>query len=275
MGKFNIDILKGIDMSIEGVEKRQKESHKRANDNLENMSYWLPKIQQSTTQDDSILKIPETKIVPLDFDWYKWLKSDNYSPEKITEFNDYLVSEIGDFVDKKLFMKSGVFSNKFNFVDTVIDDKEEIGEKFLNIYYSSMLLGADNTSEAVFREMIEDVNDKPKIYNGMPLHTEFRVFFDFDNDKVVGVSNYWHPDVMGEYISTDDLASYESVKEELINEYNNFKVHVTLEIHKFMKGVNELKGQWSVDVMKNGDDYWLIDMARMERSALVDKIENI
>ena len=30
----------------------------------------------------------------------------------------------------------------------------------------------------------------------------------------------------------------------------------------------DLKGQWSLDVMQNGDDFWLIDMALAEQSAL-------
>ena len=29
-----------------------------------------------------------------------------------------------------------------------------------------------------------------------------------------------------------------------------------------------LKGQWSIDVMQNGNDFWLIDMARASESSL-------
>ena len=29
-----------------------------------------------------------------------------------------------------------------------------------------------------------------------------------------------------------------------------------------------MKGQWSIDIMQNGSDYWLIDMARASESAL-------
>ena len=32
----------------------------------------------------------------------------------------------------------------------------------------------------------------------------------------------------------------------------------------------ELVGQWSMDVMRNGDDYYIIDMALAENSALND-----
>lgn len=30
----------------------------------------------------------------------------------------------------------------------------------------------------------------------------------------------------------------------------------------------DLPGQWSIDVMQNGDDFWIIDMALAENSAL-------
>ena len=35
----------------------------------------------------------------------------------------------------------------------------------------------------------------------------------------------------------------------------------------------ELHGQWSLDIMQNGDDFWLIDMALAANSALVDKLD--
>ena len=34
----------------------------------------------------------------------------------------------------------------------------------------------------------------------------------------------------------------------------------------------DLKGQWSLDIMQNGDDFWLIDMALAANSALVNKL---
>lgn len=41
------------------------------------------------------------------------------------------------------------------------------------------------------------------------------------------------------------------------------------EIKKILPAV-ELVGQWSIDVMRNGDDYYIIDMALAENSALND-----
>lgn len=33
-----------------------------------------------------------------------------------------------------------------------------------------------------------------------------------------------------------------------------------------------LQGQWSIDIMQNGDDFWLIDMALAENSAFYEVV---
>jgi hypothetical protein len=274
--KFNI--FAGIDMSEEAVNKRRQEAFTLSKENPENMSYWLPKILASTTKDRSVLKVPITEIVPLDFEMWKWLRSDQYTPEKITELNDFLVGKIGGFLEKEktLFMKTGTFSNKFSFDTTVIENDKNIGEKLLNMFYTSMMLGADETAEVVFRQMVKDKEERLKIYGGMPLHTEFRIFYDFDSGIVIGVSNYWHPDIMVKgNLSDQDLAIYLQEKEKIVSDFNQYKHKVAEEVQLFVEGETNLQGRWSIDVMKNGDEFWLIDMARMERSALIQQIEQI
>lgn len=275
MKKVKGNIL-GMDFSPESREKRMRENYAISQLNPENMSYWLPKILSSTTKANSILQIPETKIIQLDYPIWKWLRSDSYTPEKVKEFNDYIVDKIDDFLSgKTLFMKTGIFSNKFTFSMTVIDDRESIGQNLLDIYYNSMVLGADNTSEVAIREMIHDKENRAQIYSGMPLHTEFRVFYDYDTYEIVGVANYWHPDVMTRGLYGKDVLVYEQEKEKIIADFNKYKNQVAEEVQAFMKGCTELSGKWSIDIMKNGEDFWLIDMARMERSALVSQIEQI
>jgi hypothetical protein len=273
---MKIDIFKGIDMSEEGKLKRQLDSFDLTKRNPENMSIWLPRILSSTTSKLSRLKIPDTKIIALTFDYWKWLRSDSYTKETIKEFNDWLVAQLDDFLmGEPLFMKSGVFSNKFQFGNTMIDNNEDIGEKFLNVFYQSMVVGADNTSEVVFRQRVIENERTAKIYGGMPLHTEFRVFYDFDSKEIVGVSNYWHPDEMNGYLSPADQQTYNQELPRILSDFNENKHMVAFEVSKYMEGCTKLKGKWSVDVMKNGEDYWLIDMARMERSALVHRMEPV
>jgi len=279
MSKINfkkINIFGNMDMSEEAVDKRRQDIHKEDQENFENMSYWLPKIQSSLTKENSILKIPKTKIIPLDFEMWKWLRSDKYTPEKILELNSYLVNSLDNFLENEtLFIKTGTFSNKFKFSDTVVTDRNKIGEQLLNIYYSSMLVGADNSSEVVVREMIIDKENRLCIYTGMPLHTEFRIFYDFDTKEVVGVANYWHPDVMEKGLRNEDLLTYNLEKVNIVSDFNHYKLKIAEEVRFFMEGVIGLNGKWSVDVMKNDTDFWLIDMARMERSALTQQIEQI
>jgi len=143
------------------------------------------------------------------------------------------------------------------------------------MYYTSMLVGAGNTNEVVFREFLVDEENRLTIYDGMPLHTEYRVFYDFDTHKVVGVSNYWHPDVMKGNLKGEDDTHYEAEKENIVADYETHKSFVIKEVQKWMKGVTNLKGKWSIDVMKNANTFYLIDMARMERSALVPQMETV
>lgn len=266
-------------MNEKEYKDRQRANYEYSKVNPENMSYWLPKILSSSTKDTSSLFIPETKIFQLSYSTWRWLRSDNYSEEQIAEFDKLLKKEIDNFLEgKRLFMKTGVFSDKFYFPHTTIDAerKNNIGQQLLNIYYNSLIVGAANTSEVAFREFVESKEDVPAIYRGMLLHTEFRVFYDFDKKRAVGVSNYWHPSIMenGLYDKKDQY-NYGQAKDKLLTEYDQYKETVIQEVEKFMSGCNELKGAWSVDVMKNGEEYWLIDMARMERSALVDVMEII
>ena len=48
---------------------------------------------------------------------------------------------------------------------------------------------------------------------------------------------------------------------------------VAEQITELAKHLN-LHGQWSIDVMQNGDDFYLIDMALAQDSALLDQIDS-
>lgn len=269
--KFDDEFFKRFEVTDE----QKKNDYRECQTNPENMSFWLPAIKESTTKGKSVLQLPETRIVQLPYEWWHWLRSENYTDEKLDQLNELIVDEIFNFLpEQKLFMKTGVFSDKFTFFKTVIDDKEKISRNLLDIYYSSMVFGADRTAEVVFREWISNKEGRRSIYSGMPLRTEFRVFYDFDAKEVVGISNYWHPDVMsrGLYL-VEDQEAYEHTRELLMSEFDQYKRQVAKEVSTFMKGCNKLRGKWSVDIMKNGDDFWLIDMARMELSALVGQME--
>ena len=63
---------------------------------------------------------------------------------------------------------------------------------------NKVIYGVSSNNEWVVREFIDDKENNPTIYNGLPLHTEYRVFVDFDKEEIIGISPYWHPEVMKE-----------------------------------------------------------------------------
>src|SRR5690606_25319414 len=131
--------------------------------------------------------------------------------------------------------------------------------------------------EVVIREYITDVDDRLEIYHTMPLRTEFRVFYDFDEKKTFGIANYWHPHLMEEKGALDaiDAQVYKIEKQKIMKEYQEDKNRGAAEVDFLLKGCDSLHGKWSMDIMKNGDSYYIIDMARMEYSELIDQMEEI
>src|SRR5699024_8383230 len=212
--------------SKEELAKLHKQRYEDNRKTPENMSFWLPKLVEATN--DSVLLLPDTHVIELSCRWWDWLTSDNYTEEKVTEFHNGLVDLIGDFHEgEKLFLKTGVFSNKFEFSNAVCDeDRSNLGRQFLDMYYTSMIYGADSTAELVVRKYIESKEDVPTIYDGMPLHTEFRVFYDFDKKEVIGIANYWHPDEMKEKYLNEDFPIYDSFKDILVEKYEENKEFV-------------------------------------------------
>ena len=118
--------------------------------------------------------------------------------------------------------------------------------------------------------------NNPTIYNGLPLHTEYRVFVDFDTKEILGASPYWRSDVMkNEFKKVSspqerhDYVVYKMHEDILNQRYHESVQTVLAELKKVIPRI-ELTGQWSVDVMRNGNDYYIIDMALAENSALND-----
>lgn len=117
----------------------------------------------------------------------------------------------------------------------------------------------------------------PYIYHGLPLWTEYWVFIDGDDKQVLGISSYWKPDVMkkrfgdGEDSNDPDMVhdyiTYSMAEESLMKRYEENKNKIVEEIGKIVPYM-QIHGQWSIDVMQNGDDFYIIDMALAQDSAL-------
>ena len=140
------------------------------------------------------------------------------------------------------------------------------------------IYGVSTTTEWVVREFIPDIENNLTIYHGLPLRTEYRAFVDFDTKQVLGIHSYWDPDVMeknfAKKLDTDidakhDYITYIANKDGLMTRYEANKDTVIEHLTSILPNIN-LHGQWSIDIMQNGKDFYIIDMAIAERSAFYE-----
>lgn len=270
--------------------------------NQNSMSHWLPALQKSI-KDTNFFKIPETKIVKVPLTLLQLTRCDytQLSPTTLDIVNKWAYEAFDLDENKTYFIKTGTYSSKFDFRNakvTTPKEVHELGSYLLFIHYQALQMaspihvfgdklfskpvshyGVSTTNEWVVREYIEDKENNPCIYHGMPLHTEYRVFIDCDTDEILGISPYWRPDVMKQRFgheidahtpdNTHDYVIYSMHEETLMKRYEDNKNTVLTHVKELLPNLH-LNGQWSLDIMQNGDDFWLIDMATADLSALSD-----
>ena len=257
------------------------------------MSHWLPQLTDANNK-HHFFKIPETKIikVPLPILQLTRLDYSNLTPTTLKIVNDFCLKAFELDVTKDYFIKTGTYSSKFDFRNAIVSGEKEVrelGEYLLYNHFaanqmasplaSPTIPGVSTTNEWVVREAIPDKENNPCIYKGMPLHTEYRFFIDCDTKEILGVSPYWRSDVMKQnFLENQDDPSkkhdcviYSMHEETLYKRYHDNLDRVTKHVQTLLNDLN-LKGQWSLDVMQNGDDFWLIDMALANQSALKDVV---
>lgn len=191
------------------------------------------------------------------------------------------------------FIKTGVYSSKYDFRNARVNDPKEvreIGEYLLFIHYQALqmasplshpcIYGVSTTDEWVVREFIKDKEGNPSIYKGLPLHTEYRIFVDFDTKEVIGMSPYWEPETMKQRFGHEEDAH----EPHQIHDYTIYAMHEPILMKRYEENKNRVKefvknlisntenfnGQWAIDIMQNGDEFWIIDMAVAENSAFYD-----
>lgn len=91
--------------------------------------------------------------------------------------------------------------------------------------------------------------------------------------RIQQTGEYWQPDGNKTLDSSPqerhDYVVYKMHEDILNQRYHESVQTVLAELKKVIPRI-ELTGQWSVDVMRNGNDYYIIDMALAENSALND-----
>lgn len=258
--------------------------------NRVSMGHWLPQLINANVT--GFFKIPKTTIAKVPLTLLQLTRQEYTGLSETTlKIVDLWAKDVFNLKDEgDYFIKTGTYSSKFDFRNCRVNDPDEIkdlGEYLLFIHFQALqmasplsqpsIYGVSTTNEWVVREFIPDKDDNLTIYKGLPLHTEYRVFIDCDNNTVLGINPYWDPEVMEKRFAENrdkhdvhDAITYEAHKNKLMARYDENKDTVIAEIKKILP-LLDLTGQWSLDVMQNGDDFWLIDMALAENSAFYGK----
>lgn len=279
--RYGIDIL-DIDPPIYELLGRDPNS----------IEHWFYRIKDAAGK-EGFFRIPETKIVQVPLPILQLTRIDYPLLTQTTKdiVNKWCMKAFNLDISKSYFVKTGVFSDKFDFRNQRVsgDEVKCLGEYLLYITNHSVMIesplnpanvghyGAATTRTWVVREFIEDKEDNPTIYHGLPLHTEYRFFVDFKEKKLLGVSPYWKKNMMEKRFAEDndihdrhDYITYKSHEGVMQKRYDDNIEKVTEHMLKVIENADftGLPDQWSVDVMQNGDDFYIIDMALADNSAL-------
>lgn len=255
------------------------------------MGYWLPNILPAV-QKTNTFRVPKTHIikVPLPILQLSRMEFEGINRTTLNILDDWLFQLCDLDESKDYFVKTGTYSSKYNFRNAKVTGAKEVRETaeyllFLSnqaVHMAGPLTnvsryGVSTTNEWVVREYIADTENNPCIYNGMPLHTEYRAFVDFDTKEILGIHPYWDKDIMMERftgyedskdpVMVHDAVIYKMHENTLYQRYEENKSLVLKKLETLLQENIDLTGQWSIDIMQNGDDFWLIDMAVAENSA--------
>lgn len=259
--------------------------------NQNSIGHWFPALKEAAGR-QSFFKIPETTIVKVPMPILQLTRLDYMSLHQSTLdiVNRWAYEVFHLDENKTYFIKTGTYSSKFDFRNakvTTPKEVRELGSYLLFIHHQAVamagplvqprpVVGVSTTNEWCVREYIEDQENNPCIYHGMPLHTEYRVFIDCDSNEILGIAPYWRPDVMKNRFrkarnadEKHDFVVYSMHEKTLMERYHRNKDLVLEKVKALLPDLH-LKGQWSLDIMQNGDDFWLIDMALAANSALSD-----
>ncbi len=256
------------------------------------MGHWLPQIAEAARHQD-FFKIPKTTVIKVPPPMLQLTRLDYYSMNRTTlDIVDRYCGKVFNLdEEKEYFIKTGTYSSKFDFRNAHVHgarEVRELGEYLLFIHHQALMMsgpfnnrciyGASTTNEWVVREFIQDKENNPAIYKGLPLHTEYRVFVDFDAKEILGMNPYWDPEVMKQRLgngpdadnphNVHDYITYLAHEETLMKRYHCNKDAVLRHVEDLLQDVEGLSGQWSLDIMQNGEDFWIIDMALAANSAL-------
>lgn len=258
------------------------------------MDHWLPKLVEANTG-RGFFRIPRTTIakVPMTLLQLSRVDYGSLTDATLDVADRWAQAAFSLDPDGSYFLKTGTYSSKYDYRNAHVAGPHEvlqIGEYLLYIQSQAVgmagplnepaMYGVSTTNEFVVREHIPDRLGLPTIYMGLPLRCEYRCFIDCDMDELLGIHPYWDPEVMNKRFRDapdasnphmrHDAVTYKLREPSLIREYEDTRGLVASHVAELLPGL-ELPGQWSLDIMRDGDDYWLIDMAPAERSTYYEQ----
>ena len=263
--------------------------------NQNSMGNWLPELVNGVKNQD-FFKIPKTKVmkVPLTLLQLTRQEYTQMTPATFKILNDFCFKAFDLDENQDYFIKTGTYSSKFDFRNAHVHDPKEVhelGQYLLFIHFQALMMasplatpsiyGVSTTNEWVVRQYIYDSQGLPTIYKGLPLRTEYRIFADFDENTILAANPYWDPEVMlkrfGGQQDADsphqihDYIIYKSQADRLQKTYDANIDMLKAKLTAMLPDIN-LPGQWSIDIMQDGDDFYIIDMATAQTSAFSEKI---
>ncbi len=258
--------------------------------NRNSMGYWLPRIIRPVL-DHGFFRIPKTTVIKVPLPLLQLSRIEYGLLNRVTlDIVDKFCCEAFQLEqDKEYFIKTGTFSSKYDFRNAHVKGAKEVrelGEYLVFIQNQACMMsgplaqpsiyGVSTTNEFVVREFIP-AGDVPCIYHGLPLRPEYRLFVDFDHKDVIGRSPYWEPGMMKKRFgkgpdaddpdNVHDYITFSMQEKDLSKAYDENIGKVEKAVTEFIQDVN-LQGQWSLDIMQNGEDFYIIDMALAQNSAL-------
>lgn len=252
----------------------ERDRYIRAMGDRNDLPYWFGQVKGCG------FRMPETKIIqmPLMLWSEMHMQLDGLKEEFLEKLGRFVEANWdlvpGDLdIDGRLFYRSGTSSGKFRMKDNcIINSKTEIPLHVYNTFYEGECMSKPESVFLVFREFIETEVDRPSIYHGLKLNTEFRIFYDFDKHRFIQGFNYWGDhDAMTAGMAGNELKSYEEAYPLLVSEYERLLPSLKSECKEKLKDVH-LKGKWSIDFMWTGKEFVLIDMASAKHSYFADKL---
>ena len=278
------DILSTVKADLQNIdwEGMSKREYEQDREYPENFSNWYPYIKDTGTF--AVADIVAHQI----FTWEEtevFKETDMIEKVDWNKINKILKPTLDKLKPNTLYnMKNGCFSNKFEY-DICTITKDTLAEKLWKLNYQSAMFETGGYTELVIREYIpDDTSHCLTIYNGMPLRTEVRVFYNMDTKEIEYIEDYWNYEYCRNNLYTlNDKLIFDIFHNKTNIEVTNHKIELDNVVQTIQDNINTLKfdkkltGIWSIDFMYDRNTYeiYLIDMARGFRSAYwnIDKLK--